>query len=94
MTTIRVDGNDVLAVYNATKAAREIAASENKPVLIEAMTYRIGHHSTSDDSSAYRSVDEVMAVEVEVNFSLIILFIFRFDTGTRKIIPSRGSTIT
>ena len=56
---IRVDGNDVLAVYNATRAAREIAASENKPVLIEAMTYRIGHHSTSDDSSAYRSVDEV-----------------------------------
>lgn len=29
-----------------------------KPVLIEAMTYRIGHHSTSDDSTAYRSVDE------------------------------------
>ena len=54
-----MDGNDVLAVYNATRAAREIAASENKPVLIEAMTYRIGHHSTSDDSSAYRSVDEV-----------------------------------
>jgi len=59
MSTIRVDGNDVLAVYNATQKAREIAATENKPVLIEAMTYRIGHHSTSDDSSAYRSVDEV-----------------------------------
>ena len=59
MATIRVDGNDVLAVYNACKAAREIAITENKPVLIEAMTYRIGHHSTSDDSSAYRSVDEV-----------------------------------
>jgi len=59
MSTIRVDGNDVLAVYNATKAARDIAANENRPVLIEAMTYRIGHHSTSDDSSAYRSVDEV-----------------------------------
>jgi len=59
MSTIRVDGNDVLAVYNATKAAREIAINENRPVLIEAMTYRIGHHSTSDDSSAYRSVDEV-----------------------------------
>merc|ERR1712130_193046 len=42
-----------------TKAAREMAITENKPVLIEAMTYRIGHHSTSDDSSAYRSVDEV-----------------------------------
>lgn len=59
MTTIRVDGNDVFAVYNATKKAREIAVNESVPVLIEAMTYRIGHHSTSDDSSAYRSVDEV-----------------------------------
>ncbi|XP_071490754.1 2-oxoisovalerate dehydrogenase subunit alpha, mitochondrial-like [Diadema antillarum] len=59
MTTIRVDGNDVFAVYNATKAARKIAIEESRPVLIEAMTYRIGHHSTSDDSSAYRSVDEV-----------------------------------
>merc|ERR1719470_481196 len=59
MSTIRVDGNDVLAVYNACKTAREIAITENRPVLIEAMTYRIGHHSTSDDSSAYRSVDEV-----------------------------------
>ncbi|BFZ07623.1 hypothetical protein BsWGS_10662 [Bradybaena similaris] len=59
MPSIRVDGNDVFAVYNATKLAREICVSESRPVLIEAMTYRIGHHSTSDDSSAYRSVDEV-----------------------------------
>ncbi|XP_061453995.1 2-oxoisovalerate dehydrogenase subunit alpha, mitochondrial isoform X2 [Rhineura floridana] len=57
--SIRVDGNDVFAVYNATKEARRRAAAENQPFLIEAMTYRIGHHSTSDDSSAYRSVDEV-----------------------------------
>uniref|UniRef100_A0A0M3HU62 2-oxoisovalerate dehydrogenase subunit alpha n=1 Tax=Ascaris lumbricoides TaxID=6252 RepID=A0A0M3HU62_ASCLU len=56
--TIRVDGNDFFAVYNATKLARE-AALQNEPVLIEAMTYRIGHHSTSDDSTAYRSADEV-----------------------------------
>uniref|UniRef100_A0A915Q034 2-oxoisovalerate dehydrogenase subunit alpha n=1 Tax=Setaria digitata TaxID=48799 RepID=A0A915Q034_9BILA len=55
---IRVDGNDLIAVYNATKAAREIA-EQNEPVLIEAMTYRLGHHSTSDDSSVYRSNDEV-----------------------------------
>lgn len=59
ITTIRVDGNDVFAVYNATKKAREICERQSRPVLIEAMTYRIGHHSTSDDSSAYRSVDEV-----------------------------------
>ncbi|KAI8062610.1 thiamine diphosphate-binding protein [Gongronella butleri] len=59
MDTIRVDGNDVWAVYNATKAARQIAVKENKPVLIEAMTYRVGHHSTSDDSTKYRDRKEV-----------------------------------
>ncbi|NXI70053.1 ODBA dehydrogenase, partial [Anseranas semipalmata] len=59
LLSIRVDGNDVFAVYNATKEARRRAVAENQPFLIEAMTYRIGHHSTSDDSSAYRSVDEV-----------------------------------
>lgn len=56
---IRVDGNDTLAVYKATKQAKEMALTENRPVLIEAMTYRIGHHSTSDDSTTYRSIDEV-----------------------------------
>ncbi|EDO43057.1 predicted protein [Nematostella vectensis] len=59
MLAIRVDGNDIFAVYNVTKKAREIAVNENRPVLVEAMTYRIGHHSTSDDSSVYRSLKEV-----------------------------------
>ncbi|XP_059148266.1 2-oxoisovalerate dehydrogenase subunit alpha, mitochondrial-like [Physella acuta] len=59
MLCIRVDGNDVFAVYNATKRARQVCVTQSRPVLIEAMTYRLGHHSTSDDSSAYRSVDEV-----------------------------------
>eukprot|EP00842_Homolaphlyctis_polyrhiza_P004938 jgi/Hompol1/5445/HPOL_001696-RA len=59
MATIRVDGNDVLAVYNVVKEARRLAVEENKPVLVEALTYRVGHHSTSDDSSAYRSKQEV-----------------------------------
>ncbi|OWF40037.1 2-oxoisovalerate dehydrogenase subunit alpha, mitochondrial-like [Mizuhopecten yessoensis] len=65
MMTIRVDGNDVFAVYNATKAAREICVNENKPVLIEAMTYRVGHHSTSDDSSMYRQLNEVQSWDVQ-----------------------------
>eukprot|EP00123_Amoebidium_parasiticum_P022571 comp9020_c0_seq1/m.4212 comp9020_c0_seq1/g.4212 ORF comp9020_c0_seq1/g.4212 comp9020_c0_seq1/m.4212 type:complete len:442 (-) comp9020_c0_seq1:731-2056(-) len=59
METIRVDGNDIFAVYNVTKEAHRRASTQHKPVLIEAMTYRIGHHSTSDDSSAYRSLQEV-----------------------------------
>ena len=41
MLTIRVDGNDVFAVYNATLKARQVALSEMRPVLIEAMTYRL-----------------------------------------------------
>ena len=56
--TIRVDGNDVLAVYAATQKARQLALEHHCPVLIEAMTYRLAAHSTSDDPSSYRSKDE------------------------------------
>mmetsp|Transcript_71276 Transcript_71276/g.112930 ORF Transcript_71276/g.112930 Transcript_71276/m.112930 type:complete len:781 (-) Transcript_71276:129-2471(-) len=52
--SVRVDGNDIVAVYNATKEARRICVQEKTPVLLELMTYRIGDHTTSDDSSAYR----------------------------------------
>ncbi|PTU24047.1 hypothetical protein P175DRAFT_0497163 [Aspergillus ochraceoroseus IBT 24754] len=58
--TIRVDGNDIFAVYEAMQEAREIALSDGgRPVLIEAMSYRVSHHSTSDDSFAYRARVEV-----------------------------------
>jgi 2-oxoisovalerate dehydrogenase E1 component alpha subunit len=40
MLAIRVDGNDVFAVHNVTKKARDIAVKESRPVLVEAMTYR------------------------------------------------------
>ncbi|GJM87840.1 hypothetical protein PR202_ga03834 [Eleusine coracana subsp. coracana] len=56
---IRVDGNDALAVYSAVHAAREMAITEGRPILVEALTYRVGHHSTSDDSTKYRPVDEI-----------------------------------
>ena len=56
--TIRVDGNDILAVYAAAIAARKIAVQEQRPVLIETMSYRLGAHSTSDDPSGYRSAEE------------------------------------
>jgi 2-oxoisovalerate dehydrogenase E1 component alpha subunit len=95
MNTIRVDGNDFFAVYNATKRARQyvesisfmniafpfvfllllllpdsclvltasIVTTTNQPVLIEAMTYRVGHHSTSDDSTVYRDEKEILDQE-------------------------------
>lgn len=58
MHVIRVDGNDLLAVYRATQDARRIAVEQDKPVLIEAMTYRLAAHSSSDDPSGYRSKKE------------------------------------
>jgi pyruvate dehydrogenase E1 component alpha subunit len=56
---IRVDGNDVLAVYAVTKAAVARAHAGGGPTLIEAVTYRLGPHTTADDDSRYRDEDEV-----------------------------------
>ncbi len=75
--SIRVDGNDILAVINAVREARRRCLEQGRAVLVEAMTYRyalekhyqwltntnikyrVGHHSTSDDSFAYRARSEV-----------------------------------
>ena len=51
MPAVRVDGNDVFAVYNAVKAARDMAVSQCRPFLIEAMTYRSVSDSSSSSSS-------------------------------------------
>ena len=56
---VRVDGNDVLAVYATTRKALEKARSGGGPTLIEAVTYRLGAHSTSDDPTRYRDAREV-----------------------------------
>lgn len=58
MKAIRVDGADILAVYQATKMAREYALETNEPVLLESIAYRLGAHSSSDDPSGYRSKEE------------------------------------
>ncbi|MFF2029646.1 thiamine pyrophosphate-dependent enzyme [Arthrobacter sp. NPDC058192] len=55
---LRIDGDDVVAVVEATRRAFAHARAGNGPVLIEAMTYRRGPHSTSDDPGRYRSLDE------------------------------------
>lgn len=56
---VLVDGNDVLAVMAVTEAALERARSGGGPTLIEADTYRMAAHTTSDDPSRYRHDDEV-----------------------------------
>ncbi|MGA2480187.1 MAG: thiamine pyrophosphate-dependent dehydrogenase E1 component subunit alpha [Spirochaetia bacterium] len=59
---VRVDGNDIFAVYAAVKMAADHARTAG-PVLIEGLTYRLGAHTTSDDPTKYRSDEEVRGWE-------------------------------
>lgn len=61
MPGYQVDGNDVLAMYAVTKAAVDRARNGEGPTLIEAYTYRMGAHTTSDDPTVYRDDAEVEA---------------------------------
>jgi pyruvate dehydrogenase E1 component alpha subunit len=58
---VRVDGNDVLACYAVTRAAMDQARHGQGPTLIEAYTYRMGAHTSSDDPTRYRIASEVEA---------------------------------
>ncbi|WP_104090023.1 thiamine pyrophosphate-dependent enzyme [Cryobacterium sp. N19] len=58
MPALRIDGNDVLAVLDATQRAVAHARAGLGPVVVEAMTYRRGPHSTSDDPGRYRTLDD------------------------------------
>ncbi|BCK70048.1 pyruvate dehydrogenase (acetyl-transferring) E1 component subunit alpha [Streptomyces platensis] len=62
---VRVDGNDVLACLAVTKAALERARTGQGPMLIEAFTYRMGAHTTSDDPTKYRADEERVAWEAK-----------------------------
>jgi 2-oxoisovalerate dehydrogenase E1 component alpha subunit len=59
MPGIRVDGNDVLACYAVMAEATARARAGGGPTLIEAVTYRLGPHTTADDPSRYRTREEV-----------------------------------
>jgi len=54
-----IDGNDFFAVYDTVKKAKNECLSDQGPILIEALTYRMGSHSTSDDPSCYRKDEEI-----------------------------------
>ena len=89
-----------MAVYAATKAAREMALKQGTPVLIEAMTHRIGHHSTSDDSTAYRPALDPVETEkscpiarvrrhLQARGALKWLRKFRFNPGIPSSCPQK-----
>lgn len=58
---VQVDGNDIIAVHEVMSNALEKARNGHGPTLIEAVTYRLGDHTTADDASRYRSKEELEA---------------------------------
>jgi len=71
---IQVDGNDVFAVYAATRQALERARSGGGPTFIECFTYRLSHHTTADDADRYRSAAEVEGWKKRDPLSRVRLF--------------------
>ena len=74
---IQVDGNDLLAVYAATRDAVERARAGEGPTLIECVTYRLGVHTTADDPTKYRSEDEVKAWEKKDPLTRLVAYLER-----------------
>ena len=76
---IQVDGNDLMAMYAASKEAVDRARNGNGPTLIEAYTYRLGNHTTSDDAGRYRLKEE--SKEWEARDPLVRLMKYLYAQG-------------
>jgi len=74
---LRVDGNDVLATYAVTTAALTAAREGQGPTLIEAFTYRMGAHTTSDDPTRYRLASELEAWKLKDPLERLKAFLYR-----------------
>ncbi len=72
---VRVDGNDVLATYAVTRSALDHARHGQGPMLIEAYTYRMGAHTSSDDPTRYRIASEVEAWKAKDPISRLKAFL-------------------
>jgi 2-oxoisovalerate dehydrogenase E1 component alpha subunit len=89
---VRVDGNDVLAVYKVTKEAVDKARSGGGPTLIEAVTFRMGPHSTADDPRRYRTekgVEEWKAKDPLLRFRLYLERKGLWDEAKEKALQER-----
>jgi pyruvate dehydrogenase E1 component alpha subunit len=74
---VRVDGNDVLAVYAVTKKALDDARTGQGPTLVEAFTYRMGAHTTSDDPTRYRLQSDLEAWRLKDPLERVKAFLVR-----------------
>jgi pyruvate dehydrogenase E1 component alpha subunit len=93
---VQVDGNDVLAVFAATREALAVARSGGGPALIEAYTYRMGDHTTSDDAARYRTRDEVRQWEGRDPLARFRLYLGRkglWDDAYEKEVQAAASDL-
>jgi len=74
---VRVDGNDVLASYAVTRKALDDARTGQGPTLVEAFTYRMGAHTTSDDPTRYRLATELEAWKLKDPLERMKAFLYK-----------------
>ena len=74
---VRVDGNDVLASYAVTRKALDDARNGQGPTLVEAFTYRMGAHTTSDDPTRYRLASELEAWKLKDPLERMKSFLYK-----------------
>ncbi len=84
MPTMQVDGNDIFAVFKATREASERARNGGGPSFIEAITYRLGDHTTADDAKRYRDAAEVDAWKLKDPLIRTRKFLERKDLWSDK----------
>ncbi|MFW9992253.1 MAG: pyruvate dehydrogenase (acetyl-transferring) E1 component subunit alpha [Candidatus Odinarchaeota archaeon] len=84
MPGVQVDGNDILAVYKAVSEAAERARNGEGPTLIEAVTYRIGPHTSSDDPTRYRIKEEVQKWQEQDPINRFKLYLIEKKLLTEK----------
>lgn len=82
MPGVQVDGNDLFGVYQITKEAVDRARAGGGPTLIEAVTYRIGPHTTADDPARYRPEDEANEWRRKDPLERVRLFLSERDDWT------------
>ena len=88
---IRVDGNDVLACYAVTKQALRSARDGNGPTLIEAFTYRMGAHTTTDDPTRYRLASELEAWRLRDPLERVRSFLVRTGQADSSFFEQIGA---
>ncbi|MFE3454107.1 pyruvate dehydrogenase (acetyl-transferring) E1 component subunit alpha [Nonomuraea sp. NPDC059194] len=85
---IRVDGNDVFACLAVTKKALEAARTGQGPTLIEAFTYRMGAHTTTDDPTRYRVASELEAWKLKDPIERLKAYLFKNELADQDFIDA------